>query len=145
MPEIVTQNRSNHARLDPLYHFVTLPALLALLIWSVVNDIRHPASVTAMLVVLVLVMATMNVNLRAYPLRVQDRVIRLEERLRLATLLPDPLRQRIGELTESQLIALRFASDSELAALTQRVLDEKLTRKQIKEAIQVWRPDYWRV
>jgi hypothetical protein len=65
--------------------------------------------------------------------------------LRLAGILPEPLRGRIGELTEGQLIALRFASDAEVPALVRRALDEKLDRKQIKEAIQEWRPDYWRV
>lgn len=145
MAEKIPQNKANHARSHASYHFVTLPALLLLLIWAIVNLVREPGSVTAMLLVLVMVMVIMNANLRMYPLKVQDRVIRLEERLRLATLLPEPLRGRSGEITERQLIALRFASDTELTPLVERVVNEKLTPKQIKEAIREWRPDYWRV
>ncbi len=79
-------------------------------------------------------------------------MIRLEERIRLAAILPEPLRSRIDELTDSQLVGLRFASDAELPALTQRALDEKLSRGDIKKAITDWRPDHsqgvnscWRV
>ena len=84
-------------------------------------------------------------KIRLYALKVQDRVIRLEERLRLTTLCAEPLRARIPELTEEQLIALRFASDAEVRGLAERALSEKLSRADIKKAIQNWRPDYWRV
>ena len=145
MAEKTPQTKSNHTRFDPMYHFVALPVLLLLLIWTIIHVIRHPFTETAALVVIALLMILMTLKLRNYPLKVQDRVIRLEERLRLARLLPEPLRSRSEALSESQLIALRFASDAELPALVERTLQENLTRKQIKKAIRDWRPDYWRV
>ena len=94
-------------------------------------------------IALAALMAIFKIRLNA--LRVQDRVIRLEERLRLATILPEPLRARIPELTVGQLIALRFASDAELPALVQKTLNEKLSRDDIRKSIQNWRTDDWRV
>ena len=86
---------------------------------------RHPGLHSAWLVVFTLAATTAVLKIRAYALKVQDRVIRLEERLRLAILLDKPLRARMTELSESQLVGLRFASDAELPALTARALVRK--------------------
>jgi len=76
---------------------------------------------------------------------VQDRVIRLEERLRYERLLPADLKARAGEFTVSQFVSLRFASDAELPALARKVLDDKVNeRKAIKQMVKSWKPDYLR-
>ena len=83
--------------------------------------------------------------LRIFPLAVQDRVIRLEERMRLGRLLPPEMRPRLGEFTREQLVGLRYASDEELPALAARVLNEGITSKQaIKQLVTQWRADHLR-
>ncbi len=145
MSETKPQTYANHARLDPWYHFFLAPIALIIVIASIVHLVRHPHLWGLLHVVLAFALFILVFKVRTYPLKVQDRVIRLEERLRLATLLPEPLRSRIGELDIRQLIALRFASDAEIPALVERTLNEKLTQKQIKQAIQNWRADNFRV
>jgi uncharacterized protein DUF6526 len=145
MPAKIPQTRSNHVRFDPAFHFFLAPALLLFLLWTVIHLLRHLESMSVGFVVVAVLMLVTATKARLYALKVQDRVIRLEERLRLSGLLPEPLRSRVGELTEAQLIALRFASDAELPTLVQRALGENLGAKQIKEEVREWRPDYWRV
>jgi hypothetical protein len=110
-----------------------------------VHLVKHPGFHSAWLVLFAVAATTALFKIRLYALKVQDRVIRLEERLRLAILLDKPLRARITELSEAQLVGLRFASDAELPALAARALAEKLSQKEIKKAVTQWRPDYWRV
>ena len=145
MAEASPQNFANHTRYDPFFHFFILPVFSLLLLASIIRLFMRPGLHSAVLVIVALAMAAIIFKLRLYPIKVQDRVIRLEERLRLATLLDPTLRPRISEFTESQLIALRFASDAELPALAVRALNEKLAATEIKRAIQHWRPDNWRV
>jgi Family of unknown function (DUF6526) len=144
MPAESTQSLANHARFDPLYHFFTLPVFLITWIISVVMLVRHPAFLSAWGVVLATAAMIAVFKLRIYALKVQDRVIRLEERLRLATLMPESQRPQIARLTEGQLIGLRFASDAEVCALAQRAVTENLSRAVIKKEVKNWRPDYWR-
>jgi len=139
------QNFAHHTRYDPLFHFFVLPVFAITWLVSVVHLVRKPGLHSAWLVVVTIAALVALFRVRLYPLKVQDRVIRLEERLRLTALLDPGLRPRIAELTESQLIALRFASDAELPALAMRALNEKLAGPEIKRAIQQWRPDHWRV
>ncbi len=145
MADRAPQNLANHTRLDPPFHFFILPVFAISLIVTIVHLVRRPGLHSAWLVVFMVAAIAAIFKIRLYALRVQDRVIRLEERLRFATLLDPTLRSRIAEFTESQLVALRFASDAELPALAARALNEKLSNSDIKKSIQHWRPDYWRV
>jgi hypothetical protein len=145
MAEKKPQTFANHARFDPLFHVIVIPVFFLTAIAATVHFIWHPSWHSASFFVISVAAAIAVLKIRLYALKVQDRIIRLEERLRLATLLPEPLRPRIPELTEDQLIALRFASDAEVPKLADRALSEKLSRADIKKAIQVWRPDRFRV
>ena len=139
------QNYSNHTRFDPLFHFFVLPVFAITLILAIVHLFRRPGLHSAWMLVAMVAVVVAVFKIRLYALKVQDRVIRLEERMRLERLLGESMRPRIAEFTESQLIGLRFASDAELPALAARALSEKLSRNEIKKAVQQWRPDYWRV
>jgi hypothetical protein len=145
MSDATSQNFSNHTRFDPIFHFFVLPVFVITLGATIVHIVRRPSLPSAWHIVLVAAAIVAIFKIRLYALKLQDRVIRLEERGRLASLLDPALRPRIPELTEKQLVALRFASDAELPALAARALNEHLPPPEIKKAIANWRPDYWRV
>jgi len=140
MSERIPQTRANHMRFDPWFHFVLAPGLFLFLIWTVVHFIRHTQTEPAMFVVIAILLFLIASRFRPYALKVQDRVIRLEERLRL-----ERLCGKIPQLTEAQCIALRFAPDDEAVALADRAAREGWKSKQIKDEIRSWRGDYWRV
>ena len=146
MPEKTLQSYANHTRFHPPFHFFLAPGSIVLLILTIVNVVRHDERLDAWILLLMGVLFFVAVFLlRVNPLRAQDRLIRLEERLRLQALLAAELRPRIGELTESQLVALRFASDDELPGLVTKVLAAGMPAKDIKKAIVTWRADTFRV
>ncbi len=145
MSKTDSQNFKNHARFDPGFHFVLAPVLLINLIYSVVHLVRHRSFGNLWFVVMSLTFFLLLLILRQYPLKVQDRVIRLEERLRLQALAPAEWHTQIYRLSEDQLVGLRFAGDDEVVSLAKKALEENLTRKQIKERIRNWRADNWRV
>jgi hypothetical protein len=140
-----TQDLSNHARFDPLYHFFITGIYLLNLVYAGVHLYRHHTFSASWYMVLSLAAIVPILKLRTYPLKVQDRVIRLEERLRLQALAPQAWHAQIYRLSEGQLIALRFAGDDEVVELAKQALEHNLTRKQIKERIKSWREDDWRV
>ena len=141
----MTQNFENHAKFVPAFHFFILPFFLFNLVWSIVRAVRFFSAESVISALLALALVLLALYARMFTLAVQDRVIRLEMRLRLQQLLPQELRPRIPDFTIDQLIALRFASDAELPGLARKVLDEKLAeRKAIKKLIQNWKPDYQR-
>jgi hypothetical protein len=140
------QSFTSHGKYVPAYHFFAVPVFVVNFVWSLFRLRTLGLSfagifgvlLAAALVVLVFVA-------RVFALAVQDRVIRLEERVRYERILPEELRWRADELTVNQFVALRFASDDELPQLMRKVLDDKLTeRKAIKQLIKNWRPDYLR-
>jgi hypothetical protein len=139
------QSYASHAKFDPPFHFFVLPVLLINIFIVGYLLIRHPGIGGAWLLLVSVALLVLAGRLRNWATHLQDRVIRVEERIRLAAILPEPLRGRIAELSDSQIVGLRFASDAELPALFQRALDERLSRSDIKKAITDWRPDYSRV
>jgi hypothetical protein len=139
------QDLKHHGRLHIPFHVVSLFLLIVNLVFSIWHLVKHHGAWNAWIVVLSLLVFVPFFLIRIYPIKVQDRVIRLEERLRLQALAPAAWHAQIYKLSEDQLIGLRFASDEEVVALAEKALLEKLDRKQIKERIKDWRPDYWRV
>ena len=145
------QSYATDRKFVPGYHFVAGGILAINLLWSIYRAFRPAIEGTPVFdrllsVAVALALGLLLWYLRIFPLGAQDRVIRLEEILRLQRLLPPDLQARIGELRRGQLIALRFASDEELPDLTRAVLDGKLsTSADIKKAIRSWRADHFRL
>jgi Family of unknown function (DUF6526) len=140
------QNFANHVKWVPAFHFFAVPALLLNLGNTIYRLIHWGFSFGRLVDLLTALALVVTIFLaRVFALKVQDRVIRLEERLRLERLLPADLQGRIGEFTVGQLVGLRFASDAELPELARKVLNEKIAEsKKIKLLVKNWRADYLR-
>jgi hypothetical protein len=139
---MAAQSFKSHTKWDPLFHFVISPILLVNVILAVRHAWAYPAYTTVVGVVLAIALFLLGFKMRLYSLKVQDRLIRLEERLRLQGQLAP---EEVARLSESQLIGLRFAGDGEVAKLARKALADNWTQKQIKAAIETWRPDHFRV
>jgi uncharacterized protein DUF6526 len=142
------QSFRSHASFDPMFHGVAGVAVIGNIIFMALVlfvGIQSRIVLSIWILTLTVVLVVALLKARMYPLKIQDRIIRLEERIRLGALLSDDLRKRIPELTEDQLIGLRFAPDEEIPELVQLTLEKNLDRKQIKERIQNWRPDHYRI
>ena len=141
-----TQSFANHARMVPGFHYVTGTLVLVYLGWTVWNAMTTRGLNEHFQLLGACALLGTAWYARSFPLKAQDRIIRLEEQLRLSRLLPEDLRLRIDELSARQLIALRFASDAEVAELVRWVLTDKVTdNKLIKQRIKSWRADFHRV
>lgn len=142
-----TQNYNNHKRYVPLYSFVLLSIIMLILVGAVWNfyrayDVRSGRLSAALIFALGIVSVFFYIYARAFALRAQDRAIRAEENLRHFVLTGKPLDSR---LRMGQIIALRFADDSEFVLLAQKAADENIKGDDIKKAIKNWRADYYRV
>jgi len=139
------QTYATHRRYEPLQHFVLTPILLVTWIATIWQAIKYPSLHSVWVAILGFAILMVAIQVRVYALKVQDRLIRLEETLRMERILPDDLKGRISELTPKQIVGLRFAADAELAHRVREALDEHLDGEAIKKRIQVWRPDTFRV
>jgi len=138
------QNFKNHGRYIILWHLVTGLAVIAVTIGSVINLInsyKDDLFLSLLLVVISLILGSIFWYARAFALRAQDRAIRAEENFRYFILTGKPFDNR---LRMSQIIALRFADDEEMPELVARAVNEKLSQKQIKQAIVKWKADHHR-
>lgn len=140
-----SQSFENHSKIVVPYHYLMSIVFLANVLYSLWMLIREPGIGSALGFLVALALIGVYWYMRIFPLTVQDRVIRLEMRLRLLEVLPEEMRQRIGELSTGQLVALRFAGDGELPGLVKTILDEGIRdRKEIKKRIQDWQADHLR-
>jgi hypothetical protein len=145
MAKNVPQNFANHRRFVPLYHFVIFAVFAVNVVWSLIQLFRSPSWTTALSFAVAASLLVLFFYARTFPLTVQDRLIRLEMRLRLKNVLPPDLQSRILELDKDQLIALRFASDAELPDLVREALTNDIhDRDTIKKKIKNWQGDYLR-
>jgi hypothetical protein len=145
MAEKVPQTYQNHTRYLPIFHFVVLPLLLVYLIGTIYVAVTTRGLLAHLDMVLAVALILLALSARMMAVTVQNRVIRLEERLRMRALLPADLQPRIEEFTVPQLVALRFARDEELPALAREVLDRHIEdRNAIKQKVTRWRADHLR-
>lgn len=145
MAEHPPQNLKNHRRFHPMFHFFALPVLLLNVLATIWHSWRHPTPWNGWLIVFSIALLMAVLAARAQTLHVQDRLIRLEMRLRLRQVLTGALAGRIMELTYRQLIGLRFASDAELPALVERCLSGDLPNDEaVKKQVKDWQPDWLR-
>ena len=144
--ERMPQTYANHARYVPLFHFVVFGLLVVNALYRLYVVVRYFSGgglIDALLAVALVLLAW---SVRTFDARLQDRIIRLEMRLRLARLLPPELHPRLVELRPGQLVALRFAPDAEVPGLVEEILAGRLVRgAEIKQRIKTWEPDYFRV
>lgn len=146
------QSYASHRKFVPGFHFVAVPILFINLLWSLYRlfwgypGLEVPVFDRVLAVAVAVALALIALYARIFPLKAQDRVIRLEEWIRMERLLPADLKPRIKDLRHGQFVALRFASDEELPELTRAVLDGELkTQNEIKQRIRSWRADHFRV
>jgi hypothetical protein len=146
MAATVPQSYANHTRIVPAYHMVAFPILVVNLLWCIYQLWQIPSVGTIVSTLVAIALLILFFCARLFALTVQDRVIRLEMRLRLERLLPREQHAHIDKLSIDQIVALRFASDEELPGLFRRVLEENIgARKQIKQMIRTWTGDHLRV
>ncbi len=140
------QSAASHASMVPAYHYVAIPFLFVATLYFGYVAATNVSLGTFMMLLLAAGASVAGLYARMFALGVQDRVIRLEERLRLSEVLPEELRPRIGEISTDHLIGLRFASDDQVEALVREILDGKYEgRKAVKAAVRTWRPDHQRI
>lgn len=140
------QDYANHTRYDPWFHLFMVPTAMIAVAVAVKNAILNPGQRNSVWFVLIAMGYLAAIfRIRIYSLYVQNRVIRLEEKLRMATVLPESHRGYIAQLKDTQCVGLRFASDEELPALVERAVKQNLTRDEIKRAITNWRADNHRI
>jgi hypothetical protein len=142
----IPQTYANHTRWHPPFHFFVLPVLIINFIWAIAVFVKAPDRNSGWWIVVSLALLLLAFYLRTYSLKVQDRIIRLEEKLRFQQVLSPGLQQQCSTLTAGQMIALRFAPEEELEELVSAVVAGKLTKPaDIKQAIKNWRSDTFRV